>query len=47
MGFSQALCNLLAQEQAYRSFYGCFVLLGRQTTGVNLEEAINIIKKII
>ncbi len=45
MGFSQSLCKLLAQEHAYKPFEGNFVLLGRQTTGITFEEAIDIIKK--
>ena len=46
MGFSQALCRLIAQEHSHKPFEGNFVLLGRQTTGVTYEEAVQIIKEV-
>ena len=46
MGFSQALCRLLAQEHSHKPFEGNFVLLGRQTTGVTYEEAIQLIEEV-
>ena len=44
-GIFQALCRLLV-EHAHKPFEGNFVLLGRQTTGVTYEEALQIIKEV-